>query len=778
MARKPSIKRPLSLPEQILRDGALIIDEIDTESTKIAPVAIGPIRTRRYQAVWNRLSYSMSNRLDLVPLAMRKELSHRDVFAWVPVFLALGIITYFSLPREPDGFGLAVLLALLAFVCWRARRVHVIFITSVSVFLLVGGAMLAKLETERLSTPLLKYSGTFEISGRVTELVPSDKRTRVVLRDVKHQHQSPEALAGVQLSAFNQHIIGLKIGDFVQVRARLEPMSGPLIPDGYDFRRAGYFKGLSARGFLLGEAVPFLEFSDQQGPSLTDQLNRLRSYISERISEALPGQGGALASALLVGQRAGIAEEVQEALRSSGLAHILAISGLHMALITSLIFGFVRILGALASDFSARHDVKKIAAATALMGAMIYLALSGSAISAQRAFLMASVFLIAILFDRAALTMRNVALSALVILFVQPSALLSPGFQMSFMAVIALVAVYRREGLFAQFKRHFSNRNLIAKMTVGILGLLLTSVIAGVATSPFAIHHFYQTAIYGVLGNLAAMPVVGLIVMPMGILSLVLMPFGLEQIPLSAMEFGLDYVVAVSSWVASIEGSVVVSGQQPALVTLLISLCILSVCLLRTKLRFVFAGGLGLLASLVHFSENSAPLILISPDGKMVASKGTYGLTLHSASKNKFTTGIWMRAIGDNRPVEQILDQTPSNSSCDSAACSFSIQTSAQDETRFTIIRRAESWFEACQESSDIVISSLKLPRSCQESLSFADTILLDSETMLTTGAIRLDALSDHEKPDDEKRDMLSAKFATLGLELKTALPVYKRPWN
>lgn len=761
-----------------MRDGALIDDESNTKTSKITPVAIGSIRTRTYQAIWNRLSYSLSNRLDLLPLGLRKELSHRDVFAWVPVFLGLGIIMYFALPREPDGFGLAVLLAVLAFLCWRARKVHVIFIACVSVFLLVGGVVLAKLETERLSTPLLKYPGTFEISGRVAELVPSDKRTRVVLRSVKHLHQSPELLAGVQLSAFNQHVLGLKVGDFVQVRARLEPISGPVIPDGYDFRRAGYFKGISARGFLLGEAVPFLEFSDRQGPSLRDRLNRLRSYISERISEALPGQGGALASALLVGQRAGIAEEVQQALRSSGLAHILAISGLHMALITSLIFGSVRILGAFASDFSARHDVKKIAAATALMGALIYLALSGSAISAQRAFLMASVFLIAILFDRAALTMRNVALSALVILFVQPSALLSPGFQMSFMAVIALVAVYRREGLFAQFKRHFSSRNLIAKTTVGISGLLLTSVIAGVATSPFAIHHFYQTAIYGVLGNLAAMPIVGLVVMPMGILSLVLMPFGLEQIPLTAMEFGLDYVVTVSNWVANIDGSVVISGQQPALVTLLISLCILSVCLLRTKLRFVLAGGVGLAAGLVHFSEKTTPLILISPDGKMLASKEADGLTLHGASKNKFTTGIWMRALGDNRSVEDVVGQTPSNNLCDSTACSFSIQTAAEDETRFTIIRRAEAWFEVCQEETDIVISALKLPGICQESLTFADTILLDRETMLATGAIRLDALSNNQKPKVETRDVLSAKFATLGLELKTALPIYKRPWN
>lgn len=775
MARKPFINRPHKL-SPISQWGEQDIKEIvgvDTPDT--LPLKI---KNSRFRSVLELTSYAFANSRDHLVLCLGKEFSHRDIFAWVPVLLGLGIIAYFSLPREPDGFGLALISSVLMFLVWKLRKNHIQFLCSASVLLLVGGVVLAKLETERLSTPLLKQAGTFEISGRVTELVPGDKRTRVVLRGVRHLHQSPTIFAGVQLSAFNQHVQNLRIGDVVQVRARLEPMSGPLIPDGYDFRRVGYFKGLSARGFLLGEAVPFLRFSSDSGPSLTDRLNKMRLHISQRISESLPGQGGALAAALLVGQRAGISDEVQDALRSSGLAHILAISGLHMALITSLIFGVVRLFGAFSGSFSAQHDVKKIAAITALLGAVTYLALSGSAISAQRAFLMASVFLIAILFNRAALTMRNVAISALVILSVQPSAILTPGFQMSFMAVIALVAVYRRDGVFARLKRRFATRGVATGLLLGTLGLLLTSIVAGVATSPFAVHHFYQTAVYGVLGNLAAMPIVGLVVMPMGVLALMLMPFGLEEAPLFLMDIGLQYVVSISYWVSQIEGAVFVYGQQSALATLFISLGLLSVCLLRTRVKFYLAGILSVLAVLAVFGHTSDPLLLISPNGKMVADIQTDGLNFQSSSRNAFTAGIWMRAMGDERDVAAATSRGSGKDSCDATACSFSVETKIQSDVKVVIARRAEAWFEICRENPDILISALPVPRSCPGNKTFENVALFDLDTMSSRGAVRLDRIDTDTSTPIEYAPGLPKKLAALGLELRQAFPIHKRPWN
>lgn len=778
MAQKPFKDRPHIGPLQSLRDDADINSLADVEASTIQRVGRKASRVGFYRASLLRVSYLLTNRFDQLPLLIHKELAHRDVFAWIPVLLGLGIIAYFALPREPNALGLSAVLTGLALLTWRMRNIYAVFVICISVLLFVGGIVVAKLETERLSTPILEQAGTFVISGRVTDLVPSDKRTRVILRDVLDHNQVPQNFAGVQLSAYNQHVQNLEVGDFIHVRTRLEPMSGPLLPKGYDFRRVGYFKGLSARGFLLEEAVPILDFSSDAQPTLTDRLNKLRLDISNRISEAVPGQGGALAAALLVGQRAGIADGVQEALRSSGLAHILAISGLHMALITSLIFGSVRMCGAFAKEFSARHDVKKLAAATALLGAVIYLALSGSAISAQRAFLMASVFLLAILFDRAALTMRNVAISALVILVVQPSSILSPGFQMSFMAVIALVAVYRREGLFSSFKRRFASRGFAAKALAGTLGLLLTSIVAGFATSPFAIHHFYQAAVYGLVGNLAAMPIVGMIVMPMGILALIFMPFGLEQFPLFFMELGLLYVVSVSKWVSGIDGSVYVHGQQSALVTLMIALCLLVICLLRTKLRFVFASVFGLLAIASALAQDARSVVFFSPDGKMAASRQAEGLTFFGASRNEFTAGIWMRAVGDNRAVEDTLRQNSDSRFCDRTACSFSVATTTREQVGITILRRPEAWFEVCHSDLDIIVSPLDLAPQCAGLSSSPSPVFLDKSIMQELGAIRLDLLTEFVQLDHETQNGIPAQLAELGLELTPALPRYKRPWN
>ena len=330
---------------------------------------------------------------DAVTHAAAAEMSGPDIFAWIPVFMALGVLGYFSMMREPDGLALS---------------------------LFVAGAGLAKWQTDRLATPLLRQAGTFELSGRVADIVPGEKRSRVVLRKVRDLAAVPQPLSDVQLSAFNQHIAGLRIGDTVWLRARLEPLSGALIPNGYDFRRAGYFKGLSARGFSLGEIVPELQFEATSGIALADRLTRIRQSVAARLKSALPGEAGALASALLVGLRSGISDDTEEALRNSGLAHILAISGLHMALVTALLFGSIRLVAAFARTVSARYEVKKWAAAAALVGALLYLGLSGAGISAQRAFLMAAVFLLAIICDRAALTMRNVALAAIAIMLFQP----------------------------------------------------------------------------------------------------------------------------------------------------------------------------------------------------------------------------------------------------------------------------------------------------------------------------------------------------------------------
>ncbi|MEH6725375.1 MAG: ComEC/Rec2 family competence protein [Hyphomicrobiales bacterium] len=728
-----------------------------------------------------RASRGLANRLrtvwDVLGKTVQREAIGPDVFCWIPVFMSLGILGYFSMAREPSGLALFGLLAILMIVTWHLRGTDYRLKTFLALTLLIAGVGLAKWQTERASTPLLREPGTFPLSGQVADIVPGEQRSRLILRDVTDLSSQPVLLAAVQLSAFNQHIENLQIGDQVWLRARLEPLSGALIPNGYDFRRIGYFKGLSARGFLLGEAIPELNLDGMQEKSSADWLTDFRKTISERLQSASPGETGALASALLVGIRSGISDTTEQALRNSGLAHILAISGLHMALVTALLFGTIRVAASFARDVSARYDVKRWAAGTALLGALGYLAVSGAGISAQRAFLMAAIFLLAIMFNRAALTMRNVAIAAIAILAVFPSAILTPGFQMSFMAVIALVAVYRRDSVFSRHRSRAGRTGLVKSLLAGAEGLALTSLVAGIATAPFAIHHFYQFAVYGLAGNLAAMPLVGFIVMPSGILAMVLMPFGLEWLPLSLMKLGLDGVVSVAQQVSNWEGAVRIPGQQPALVALLLGLALICLCLLRTKLRFVAASILAFSAMSVSADDNGNPVLLVSQDGKMMAEVTPDGLEFRGTARNSFAAGIWMRAYGDGRDVDSVLKQDRAGQACDRTGCLF--ETMAQPDRMIEVatVKRAEAMFEACSGTAELIISSLDHTPPCPIQPEVQKVII--SKTFLADrGSVILSRIDDTTPVTPSNSDDTVKRLHELGLTIETSLPSRKRPWN
>lgn len=717
------------------------------------------------------------NGWDALARMLQNEARGPDIFCWVPVFMSLGILGYFSMAQEPSGLALGLLLSVLTVVTWCLRRTDYPFRIVLAATLLIAGVALAKWQTERAATPLLGAVGTFQLSGRVADIVPGEQRSRLVLRDVTDLSSEPITLAGVQLSAFNQHITDLQIGDQVWARARLEPLSGPLIPNGYDFRRIGYFNGLSARGFLLGEAIPELNFSEDHRKSAADWLTGFRKSISERLKEALPGEAGALASALLVGMRSGITDTTEQALRHSGLAHILAISGLHMALVTALLFGTIRLAAAFARTVSARYQVKKWAAGAALLGALGYLALSGAGISAQRAFLMAAVFLVAIMFNRAALTMRNVALAAIFILVFQSSAVLTPGFQMSFMAVIALVAVYRRDGLFSRMQNRAGGIGMVRSMATGTAGLALTSIVAGFATAPFAVHHFYQFAVYGLAGNLAAMPLVGFVVMPSGILALLLMPFGLEWMPLSLMELGLNGVTAVAQHVSGWEGAVSIPGQQPALRALLLGLALICLCLLRTKLRFAAAIMLAFSAFMVNAGSDQSPVLLISQDGKMMAEVTPDGLEFRGTSRNSFAAGIWMRALGDGRDVATVLKQNRTGQACDRTGCLFGIETYAEEPLQVATINRVEAMFEACMGNASLIISSLYKTPPCPFQTAI-EKVIIDKSFLAARGSVVLSTIDRESAYSHPIEDSVSKGLHELGLKIETSLPIRKRRWN
>ena len=297
-----------------------------------------------------------------------------------------------------------------------------------------------------------------------------------------------------------------------------------------------------------------------------------------RIRAAVPGDAGAIASALITGKRDAISAPVNDAMYVSSLAHVLSISGYHMALVAGVVFFVVRALLALSPALALRHAIKKWAALAALIAAFLYLLLSGAEVATQRAFIMTAIVLVAVMVDRSALTLRNLALAALGVMLLAPEAVVHPSFQMSFAATLALIAAYER-GL--PWTTAGADTSLGARVALWggreIVALILASLVAGLATTPYAAFHFHRVAPYGVLANLLAMPIVSVWVMPSGLLALVALPFGFDAPLWRLMGLGIDWMVAVALFVASLPGAV---GRMAAFGTGPLLLCTAGLVLL------------------------------------------------------------------------------------------------------------------------------------------------------------------------------------------------------
>ena len=306
------------------------------------------------------------------------------------------------------------------------------------------------------------------------------------------------------------------VGSFVEFKARLSPPLEPLRPGGYDFARDMYFQQIGASGFVLGR----IRTAEAPGaPTLwlryATVIDGMREAIDKRIRAVVPGDQGAIASALITGKRDAISTPVNEAMYTSSLAHVLSISGYHMALVAGIVFFMLRALFALMRSFASRYPIKKWAALVALAAAAFYLLLSGAEVATQRSFIMIAIVLIGVMVDRPTLTLRTLTVAAFVVLLLLPEAVVHPSFQMSFAATLALVAGYQG-GLTWMSRARETPLGARVALWGGrqIVGMILVSLLAGTATIPYIAYHFHRVSPYGVVANLLAMPVVSVWVMP------------------------------------------------------------------------------------------------------------------------------------------------------------------------------------------------------------------------------------------------------------------------
>lgn len=662
----------------------------------------------------------------------REEAGAGRLLPWVPIAFGAGIAVYFSADHEPLLWVSAAAALALCLVAVLMRR-HRLFPAVVMIAAAASGFAVATAKTARVAHPVLArplYS--VALSGFVEARDIRERSDRIVLRVTAMESQrSAITLARVRLAV--RKGTAPDVGSFVQMKARLLPPLAPVRPGSYDFARDMFFQGIGASGFVMG-AITTLTPPQAAGFGLryAAVMQGLRDAIDARIRARLDGDERAIATALLTGRRDAITPDVNDAMFISGLGHVLSISGYHMAVVAGVVFFAVRALLALFPGLTVSHPIKKWAAAAALVAAAFYLLLSGAEVATQRSFFMTAVVLIAVMVDRRAVTFRTLAVAAMIVLIAAPEALVHPSFQMSFAATLGLVAL-------VQFgmPRLFATPDSSATQRIALWGgrelvmLLLASLIAGLATTPYAAFHFHRVTPYGVLANLAAMPVVSALVMPAGLLGLLAAPFGLDGPMWSLMGWGIDWMIAVTRWVAALPGAVgriTAFGIGPLIVA---SLGLVLIGLLRTPLRW--SGAVALAAATMWAVATPQPDILVSGDGRAVAVRGGDGrLHVMRTGKDVFVTREWLAADADARlPADAALGD---GVSCDEAGCVV-----AMADGRFVAMAlRADALADDCARAA-LVVAARAAPSNCAAAVIDRHRLRQQGALMLVRRGTRFD---------------------------------------
>ena len=563
------------------------------------------------------------------------------LFPFVPVMMGLGVALWFSLAWEPGapayGVTAAVLAGALAGRRWGPEALHALCMALACVALGFG---LSGLRALRVDAPVLTFRYYGPVEGRVTAIDRSQSdQTRLTLDHVMLDRVDPGRTPGrVRVSLHGDTPFRAEPGMVVMTTALLSPPDGPVEPGGFDFRRMAWFDGLGAVGYTHS---PVLLLEPAEEGAL--RVSRLRAAIRAGVEARIPGEPGAFSAALITGDRAGIGQATVQDLRDSNLAHLLAISGLHMGLLSGFVFAALRGGLALIPPLALRLPTKKVAAGVAMAAATIYLTLSGGSVATERAWVMVMVMLCAVLFDRRALSLRSVAIAAIILLALEPEAMLEPGFQMSFAATVALVAGFAA-------LRGGAVRGRIPPWATEPLTLLFSSLIAGFATAPFAAAHFNRIAEYGLVANLMSVPVMGLAVMPSAVVAGLLAPLGWEAPALWVMEQGTRWILFVAHMVAGWHGSVVPVTGPPAGVLGAIALGCLWLILWRGRARV--AGLVPVALAFGVWSVTERPPLLVASDGSLAGLRTVEGRAVSSPKGSGFAARQWLENDGD--PADQV----------------------------------------------------------------------------------------------------------------------------
>ena len=554
----------------------------------------------------------------------------------LPPAMAAGVVAYAGALLEPPVWLAPCVVGLAGALAWGLRRWPVVYALCLVLAVMALGAASAGVAAWRAPAVLEVPRKASVVAGLLGAVEPLPNGRRLTLLAPTFDGGAAQGRrVRVRLRAGDE--TPLTAGDTVRVRALLQPPAMPAYPGAWDVQRDAFFSGLGGGGYALGP-VEVVARAAPQGLALWVQT--VREGIAGRIFAVLPGAEGAIAATLLTGATAAIPEGDRAAFRDSGLAHLLAIAGLHIGIVMGLVFGATRLGLALSERVALFWPIKALAACTALAAGFGYLVLTGAHVPIMRSFAMAALVTLGVLVGRRAVSLRGLGLAMAVLVLLAPAEVLGVSFQMSFAAVLALIVGY--DLLQPWLRRLHGDGGWGRRLAGHCVALALTSALAGTASMPYGAYHFGHIQLYFVLANMLAVPLTALWVMPAGLVALALMPVHAEALALWPMGWGVQAILGIAHAVAAWPAAVLAVPHLPGWGLGVFSLGLGWFGIWRGRQRYAGVVVMAL-AGLSPWLSPPAD-ILVSADARLIAVRQAGQVRLQKGSgAARFTQEAWLQ---------------------------------------------------------------------------------------------------------------------------------------
>lgn len=712
---------------------------------------------RAVAGVWSGAAdVSVAGRLRLalrVTLArwIEREASQRRPALWLAPAFGLGVLSYFAADREPSLAAPLIAAAAAFALAWRAARGPSARAlgAALAVAFLFAGFSAAALRTRLVAAPVLQRVTVAKVTGFVETVDDRGAGGRMLIRVASIEGLAPDATPA-RVRVTTKARAPVEAGAVVRATMRLLPPARASEPGGYDFSRDAFFAGLGAVGSVMGPIETLAPLDVGWRARAMAAVDRARNRLTDRIVEVVgaglaPGDG-AVAAALVTGKRGMIPEEANDALRGAGIYHVVSISGLHMVLAAGLFLWLARAALTLAPGLALTAPIKSWAALIAMLGATAYCVFAGSEVATERALAMTLVMLGAIVVGRPALSMRNLAIAAIVILAREPETILGPSFQMSFAAVAGLIAAFERgPGAVANTPAPSRRAGLWGhRVRLALFATVVSSLVASAATDPFATFHFHRVTPYGLIGNALTLPLVEFVVMPAALVGVAAAPFGLDAPVWTVMGWGVSGMMAVARFVADLDASILHLPAFGAGALALMALGVVWTCLWISPLRW---GGAALFAAGLAFAARAPqPDIVVDPQARAMAVRGFDGrLQIVGAKANGFGASQWLLADADGRDPRAASGAAR----CDRQGCVAELPDG----------RAVALVFDRAALAEDCARAAVVVTRWRTQGLCAGPSLVIDGDRLEASGAV-------------------AARVEGAAFVLKTDRPPgYDRPW-